>query len=237
MATNYNPNAFGTNPTLPSFAPNAGYNANPSPQGGSGLFGAVPGAVQMPNPFSDLSKVYPNLAASNTAASGDVMSNLSGILSPDVLNQIQTAGAQNAFSQGLSGSGFAGNELLDAVGQASQQEQSTGEGQYNTVIPQITQSQTVAPSTEAEIAESNAISAAAPNPTLSGLANIFGDLAGFGSGGGFGGLSGLFGGGGTSGGAFGTAGVVSPDNWSSDILNTSTIDANTDMSSFDFSVD
>ena len=60
----------------------------------------------------------------------------------------------------------------------------------NQTIPQVTQTQTVAPSLEAQISEFNAINAASPNPTLAGLTNLFGSVAGFGAGGGFGNLFG-----------------------------------------------
>ena len=191
MAINYNPNAF----NAASVTGQNGYNVTPQPQSGSGVFGAVPGAVALPQPFQSLSGVFPSLSTGNASASGDVLNNLQGQLSPDTLNQLKTTAAESAFSQGMApGSGFGTNEFLDSVANTSQQEQAAGESQYNSLVPPVFQTETVAPSLEAELAEFNASNAASPNPTMAGLANLFGNLAGFGAGGGLSGLSSLFGG-------------------------------------------
>ena len=200
MAINYNPNAFGTTATLPGL-PASGGSANPAPQSGSGVFGSVPGPTQLPNPFGNLASVYPNLSASDQGVSSTVLGNLMGTLSPDVLNQIQTSGAQNAFASGMPGSGFGQNAELAAAGQASQQEQATGASQYSGVIPGITSTQTLAPQTQIGIAESNANLAASPNPSEAGLFNLLtgigGTAAGLGATGGFSNIGSWFGGGGS----------------------------------------
>ena len=46
---------------MATYTPGYSYASNPSPQGGSGTFGAVPGVISMPNPSADLANQIPNL--------------------------------------------------------------------------------------------------------------------------------------------------------------------------------
>lgn len=158
----------------------ATYNVNPTPGSGSGAFGSVPGAVALPKPYQNFGQVFPGLQGTSTAASSGVLNELEGQLSPDTLASIQNQGAAWGVASGMPGSGVQHNlELLNAA-TASQGQQAQGLKNYQSVVSPESRYLTVAPSTEAEIAETNAINAAAPNPTLAGLTNIGSAIAGLG---------------------------------------------------------
>ena len=143
-------------PVTPGYQPNV----TPGTQGGQGPFGAVPGTVGLPQPYSDLSSVFPDLGGSNSAISSDIMAELEGGLSPGTLGAIGQA--QNSF-------GIAGpvNTSPLSLGETDQQIQSAGLGAYGGIIPTISTTQTVSPEVQAQIEEFNAQQAAAPNPTAS----------------------------------------------------------------------
>lgn len=165
--------AFGTlttNAAGQAVMPTSSFNVNPQPQSGQGPFGAVPGSVGLPSPFADLSAIYPNLGATNQAASSALMDRLKGQLSPDTLTQIQNMAAALGVKSGMPGfpaGSLNTNNLLATVGRTSQDLQQQGLQDYSSLIPTISQTQTVNPALQAQIAESNAIMAAAPNPQAS----------------------------------------------------------------------
>lgn len=145
------------------------YNVSPGTQGGSGAFGSVPGNISLPNPAADLSEQYPNLSGTNSALSGDILSKLSGQLSPATLQQLQNASATSAVNNGMPGSNaipgtMPYNTNLESLGLNSEAQQQQGISDYNSTIPTVSGTQTVAPALQANIAEENAINASAPNP-------------------------------------------------------------------------
>lgn len=141
------------------------FNLNPNPQSGSGAFGAVPGAIGMPDPFGDLSNVYPNLSGSNTAASQAILSRLRGELSPDTINAIRDAAATFGVGSGMPGGGLSRNLTLRDLGRTREDLISRGLQEYNALLPTISGTQTVRPETQVDIATQNALNRAAPNPT------------------------------------------------------------------------
>lgn len=148
-----------TTTTTYPFGPN-----NPQPQSGTGPFGLVPGAISTPNVFSDLSKVYPNLSGTNENVSGLINSQLSGQLSPQTMNALKDASARFGVASGMPGSGLATNQLFGNIADFSQKLQQQGIQNYNQTIPTISSTQTVNPALQTQIAETNAVNAAAPNP-------------------------------------------------------------------------
>lgn len=145
------------------------YNSNPGTQSGSGTFGSVPGAVALPNPAADLSAQYPNLSGTNSALSGDILSKLSGQLSPATLQQLQNASATSAVNNGMPSSASTPGTMpymasLESLGLNSEAQQQQGIQDYNSTIPTVSGTQTVAPALQAQIGEENAINASAPNP-------------------------------------------------------------------------
>lgn len=162
-----NPAASSNNPLVNNPAggsgtavnPNYNYDPNPSPQSGSGPFGAVPGAVAQPQPYQALSGVLPDLGGSNTAISSDILSNLQGGVSPATINAINSAA--NAY--GISGPI---NYSPMSLGMTDTQLQETGLQDWSALLPEIASTQTVSPEVQAQIAQFNALQAAAPDPTL-----------------------------------------------------------------------
>jgi hypothetical protein len=158
----------------------ASYNVNPSPGGGSGVFGSVPGPISLPQPYQDFGQVLPGTQSLQTGGASDVLSELEGQLSPETLASIQNQGAGWGVMSGMPGSGVQRNHNLYQAAMTSMQQQQTGAKNYGGLVGPSSRYLTVAPSTEAEIAETNALNAAAPNPTLSGLTNIASMIGGMG---------------------------------------------------------
>ena len=142
-------------------------NWNPTPQSGSGAFGAVPGVLTPPNPAGDLGRVVPKLGALNTAASGDILSSLEGTLSPGTEHALQNAAATYGVASGMPRSGLSWNSLYGNIAGASEGQQRQGLGELNSYLSQTSGTQTLSPGLEAEIAGTNASNAAAPNPSAS----------------------------------------------------------------------
>lgn len=141
-----------------------GYPLGAAPQAGLGAHGGVPGAIQAPNPFRDLSSIYPNLSGTNTAASSALLSGLQGQLSAGTQNLIKDAAAAWGVASGMPGSGLAGNKSLRDLGLTSEAVQQKALAQLPGIMDEIARTQTVSPELQAEIANRNATLAAAPNP-------------------------------------------------------------------------
>lgn len=161
--------------TAPAVIPGGGFDSNPATSNGasglSGLFGGVPGTIGMPNPYADLSSVVPGLANDNSALSSNILSELSGGLSPGTIGALDQA--QTAF--GIPGTL---NTSAASLGLTDTQLEGMGLGQWNSLLPTIAQTQTVSPALQTEIAQTNSVNAAAPNPTDAALAGIMAALAG-----------------------------------------------------------
>jgi len=122
----------------------------PTPRTGLGAFGAVPGPVANP---------IPNAPDLNKTAGNDILSKLSGTLSPGTMNALKDASAEWGISSGMGpGSGIGWNQLYGNIAGASERQQQEGLTDYN----QIT-----GPGFQTNLAESNAQLAAAPDPSAS----------------------------------------------------------------------
>lgn len=141
------------------------FNLNPAPTSGVGPFGAVPGQLGLPDPMGDLTKALPGLPKVNEAATGVLMSQLNGELSPQTVNAIQDAAARFGVSSGMPGSGLAWNRALRDLGLSVEGQQQKGLQNYGPFIGTVSGTQTLNPGLQAEIANTNAINAAAPDPT------------------------------------------------------------------------
>jgi hypothetical protein len=183
----------------------APFTINPRTQPGSGVFGSVPGPVGLPQPYNDVGKVLPGLQPVAGGVSNDVLSELSGQLSPETLASIKDQGAAFGIQSGMPGSGVVNNYDLALAGQTSMAQQQQGQTAYGSVVGPESRYLTVSPSTEVELAEVNALNAAKGNPTETGLSNIGAYIGGLG-------FSYAIGGGGSGVGASGGAGGVSYDN-------------------------
>jgi hypothetical protein len=153
-----------------AYSPSYSYNVNPGTQSGSGAFGSVPGALSLPNPYADLSSVYPNLAGTNAAMSNTISAQLGGQLSPGTLSAMQDYEAQFAAGSGMPGTNARPGTLMynrgvRDIGTTAEAQVQAGQKAYNQTIPTISGTQTVSPALQTEIAGQNALNASAPNPT------------------------------------------------------------------------
>lgn len=134
--------------------------------GGPGnIFGSAPGPIATPNPYGNLSSVYPNLTGTNAAASSALMSELQGVLSPQTMDSIHNAAALFGVGSGMPGSGLMSNNYAKNIGLTTEGLQHQGLADYSGLIPAVSSTQTVNPATQAEISATNAQNAAAPNPS------------------------------------------------------------------------
>ena len=165
------------------------FNLHPSPTGGNGAYGLVPGQLGLPDPYKDLSGVLPNLSGLNAQAGQDVLGQLSGQLSPETINQLQDQAAQFGITSGMPGSNLAGRSGLKNLGLSVEGLQNQGLQNYNSLIPTVSHTQTVSPDLQNNIADRNSIFASAPDPGAAARAaeDAFnrgrGPMAGFGGGG------------------------------------------------------
>jgi hypothetical protein len=160
-----NPGAGTAVASAPATDPNYQYNVTPGNQSGSGPFGGVPGTVALPQPYADLSSVFPDLGQANQDLSSNILSELEGGLSPGTLDALGQA--QDAF--GIKGPI---NTSPMSLGTTSTALESQGVGNWAGLLPSVSTTQTVSPEVEAQIAEFNAQQAAAANPTSSAAAGI-----------------------------------------------------------------
>ena len=140
--------------------------ASTQSSGSHTAYGTVPKDISMPDPYADLSKVYPNLSASNAATSADILSQLQGQLSPETINAIRNSAAAFGVSSGLPGSQFAGQSGLTQLGLNVENMQNQGIQNYMNALSGIKSTQTVSPETQSNVNTQNAIWAAAPDPKL-----------------------------------------------------------------------
>lgn len=169
----YNPGYSQGQPMTTGPTGNPNYTVNPAPTSGQGPFGAVPGAVGLPDPAGDLAKVYPNLSGTNQALSTNILSQLSGQLSPGTLKMMQDAEAAQAVRSGMPGTNvqrntLMGNRSVRDLGITSEQQVQQGISNYNKTIPTISGTQTLSPALQNEIAMWNSINRSAPDPNAAG---------------------------------------------------------------------
>lgn len=148
-------------------AASTAFNVNPTPQGGSGAFGAVPGVLNLPpNIYSQVNTAIPGLAPAAGNAAGAITSQTAGVVNPDVQNQLQA----KAAAMGVGGGGgvgqtgsFTSNNFLASLGENSQQQQQSGIDNYLKFLTGVGGTQTD-PNLAFQVGQQNAVDAAAPNP-------------------------------------------------------------------------
>lgn len=133
--------------------------------GGSAAYGSKPQDIPMPNPFGDLSSIYPNLGATNNQVSSNIMSELQGQLSPATINNIRNNAASFGVSSGMPGSQLQGYSGLASLGKTTEQLQQQGLNDYLNSITGISKTQTVDPALQTEVNTQNSVWNAAPDPT------------------------------------------------------------------------
>ena len=118
----------------------------------------------MPQPFQSLSNVYPGLPATNTALSSDILSNLTGGVSPATIAAIHDAGAKFGVNTPI-------NISPTSLGETDTSLENRGVSQFSSALPVISSAETLSPETQAQIAEFNSTMAAQPNASASGGAS------------------------------------------------------------------
>ncbi len=188
----------------PPAAPTA---QNPAARTGNGAYGLVPGSLQLPNPQGDLANVYPNLNAATGKASDNILSELTGQLSPETLNNITNGAATYGVRNGMPGGNASPGALpfnlgLQSLGMTTEQLQHQGLTDFNNTSAGVAGTQTVNPNLQTQIGEYNATMNSAPDPASAAAQQLatYLQLAKQFSGGGGGRITGLpntgFGGGG-----------------------------------------
>ncbi len=140
------------------------YNLNPAPRGGNGAYGAVPGPLGLPDPYGDLKRILPGLDNLNSEAANVILSQLKGELSPETINALTNKAAELGVAGGMPGAGTWDHLLLGNIAGGTESLQNQGISNYNATIPTVSRTQTVSPELQADIANTNAINAAAPDP-------------------------------------------------------------------------
>lgn len=149
-------------------ATTSSFNLNPAPTSGQGAFGAVPGQLGLPNStYSQLTQNIPGFSGLNSATVNSIGSQLSGNLSQGTQNLLQDKAAAFGVSAGVPG-GTPGNtlttqNLLNNLGLTSEQLNQQGVANYNQFSNLLGQQQ-ISPELQSNIAETNSINAAAPDP-------------------------------------------------------------------------
>lgn len=133
--------------------------------GGTGPFGMVPGTIGMPDPRGDLAKAFPQLGQAQGAAGSDILAKLGGQISPGTMAALQNAAATFGVKTGMPGSGLQWNNLFGNIAGFAENQAQQGIQDLNQFLPMVSQTQTVPPALQAEIASQNALNLAAPTPS------------------------------------------------------------------------
>lgn len=148
----------------PNFGYNYGYNSNPSFQAGNGAYGKVPGPIGVPpSQWSEALAAVPGLGGNANTASSAIQSMLQGQLTPDEIAQDQQHAAAAGVSSGVPNSPFNTADLIRSLDLNSHQLVQQGLGDFNSLAGTVGGMQ-LNPSLLTDIAERNALYAAAPDP-------------------------------------------------------------------------
>jgi hypothetical protein len=152
------------------------YNVSPSPTGGQGPYGAVPGNIGIPpNAFQQATSVAPGLAKTGQLTN-NIMSELQGDINPQALKNMQEAAASYGISSGMPGSNavpgtLAFNKNLRNIGLDTLSVQRQGQQDYLSALQGIGATQTPQ-SLATEVAAHNAQLNAAPDPSQAAAAQL-----------------------------------------------------------------
>lgn len=153
-----------------TYSPSYQYNPYPQPTGGSNTaFGMVPGQIALPNPAGDLGNQITNLPWLNDSIFGNLYDQSRGIIPQSDVNYLTDQGAAAAVAGGMPGLSpgtFFGNRNARNLGLLSYLLQQQAAQQYPSLVGAVSQTQTVNPALQSQIAEQNALNAAAPNPQM-----------------------------------------------------------------------
>ena len=179
------------------------FNIAPGPlESGQGPYGKVPGLIGEPKSRWDETMDATGMADLTKRYEGVLGNQMSGQLSPDVIESLTNSAASRGQSLGAGG-GMTSRILMNTMGLSEEALQQQGMGNYMSFLGQVGGMQNN-PELLAEIASRNATMLAAPDPTMAG--QRLESLAS-GGGGGFSAFSGPGGGGGGGGGGDSSPGL------------------------------
>lgn len=147
---------------------NTNYNINPTTSDWFPVWGGKPGQLaEPPSTFDQLNANVPYYGAATSGAMGDINSMLSGNLSPGTTSNIWNQAASRGVDLGQPNSPMSNQLGLNITGNTSEGLQQQGLGDYGS-ITSLLGSQQNNPQLLADIAEQNAVTAAAPDPHAAG---------------------------------------------------------------------
>ncbi len=147
-------------PVAPPATTTTGSNV-PTPTGGAGPYGTVPGTTTTVDPAALWKTFYPNLSADTSAASGVIRSQLAGELTPEVSRAVTDAANARNVAGGVGGSPFGGSVIARDLGLTTLNLQNQGVGNLGNLLGSY-YSNLVGPTTQ--LSQDNANLRAAPDP-------------------------------------------------------------------------
>ena len=143
-----------------------GYNLSPSPTTNSTALGQNVGQLNAPPSYFDqLTANIPGFTNTTNAAMSDIQSLLNGTLSPQTQSNIGNYAASRGVAMGQPNSPLSNLIGMNITGTTTEGLQQQGIGDYNATTNNLGQMQQN-PALLSQIAETNAVNAAAPNPTM-----------------------------------------------------------------------
>ena len=147
-----------------------GFNLNPTATSGQGAYGMVPGQIGLPpSIYQQIQSVVPQISGLTSSAATGIQNDLSGILSPSTEMNIGNYAAARGVSSGQPNSPFSNMIGMGVTGTTTEQLQQQGQSNYLNFLSGVGQTQ-LNPSLIADIAQSNATLASAPDPQQAALA-------------------------------------------------------------------
>ena len=157
------------------------YPINPTPTAGSGtVFGKVPGPITLPQPAQDLATAAPGVAGLGGTIANTLSQKLGGQISPGTQAALQNAAATYGMNIGQAGlSPLAYHNLFANIAGFSENQANQAIQEYGPFVSAVSGTQTVRPELQAQIAQENALQAAAPDPAAaqSHAENLFASYA------------------------------------------------------------
>ncbi len=129
----------------------------------------VPGAIGLPPVYQDVAGVFPGLSGNIAALSKNIGSDLAGELDPETIAMLQNTSAQFGIGAGTPLSPFSGARGLRQLGLTAEGQRKQGAQELLSALPTISNSLTIKPETQLDVANRNTTLGAAPDPRLAAL--------------------------------------------------------------------
>lgn len=155
------------------------YDAAPDPHGiAPKVFGGIPGTVDVPNLYGQMTDILPLLPDLNAQLGMNTLARAQGRLSPEQIRNIQDYSARFGISSGMPMSELATNLGARTIGTETAMLQQQGLQDYASLIPTIYKTQIVDPELQIDVAKFNAENKAKEDPGIGGIVSLIGSVAG-----------------------------------------------------------